>query len=140
MKALQSKSKIIFVLFLVIFSLCVTLSASPQSKAELPESKDQTEFFTNALSEQLNEPLVPMSVTIVNAGKLNEQKGQNNSKMEEVIYWVIRCSFKASSNGKTYDKYYMVLFSSVYAGFDHKGGAGAALQVIELPSFLHELM
>lgn len=121
------------ILSLVIFSFCLTLSASPETKA----SKDpQLELFTNALSEQLNEPLVPKFVTIVNAGKLNEQKGQ-----EKVLYWVIRCSFKASSNGKTYDKYYMVLFSSVYATYDNGGaGAGTALQIIELPSFLHELM
>ena len=120
------------ILSLVIFSLCFTLSASPENKA----SKDPVELFTNALSEQLNEPLVPKLVTIVNAGKLNEQKGQ-----EKVLYWVIRCSFKASSNGKTYDKYYMVLFSSVYATYDNGGaGAGTALQIIELPSFLHELM
>lgn len=121
------------ILSLVIFSLCFTLSASPENKASKAQ---QLELFTNALSEQLNEPLVPKFVTIVNAGKLNEQKGQ-----EKVLYWVIRCSFKASSNGKTYDKYYMVLFSSVYAAYDNEGaGAGIALQIIELPSFLHELM
>ena len=122
------------ILSLVIFSLCFTLSASPENKA----SKDQQlELFTNALSEQLNEPLVPKLVAIVNAGKLNEQKGQR----EVVLYWVIRCSFEAKSNGKTYDKYYMILFSSVYATYDNGGaGAGTALQIIELPSFLHELM
>ena len=121
------------ILSLVIFSLCFTLSASPETKA----SKDQTELLMNALSEQLNEPLVPKLVAIVNAGKLNAQKGQR----EVVLYWVIRCSFEAKSNGKTYDKYYMVLFSSVYATYDNGGaGAGTALQIIELPSFLHELM
>ena len=114
------------ILSLVIFSLCFTLSASPENKASKAQ---QLELFTNALSEQLNEPLVPKLVAIVNAGKLNEQKGQ-----EKVLYWVIRCSFEASSNGKTYDKYYMVLFSSVYATYDN-GGAGAetALQIVELP-------
>ena len=126
---MQSKSRIIFVLSLVIFSLCITLSASPQSKAELPESKDQAEFFTNALAEQLNEPITPTSVTIVNVGKLNKQK-------EEVMYWVIKCSFEAISNGKTYDKYYMVLATAVYGAY----GGGISLQVVELPSFLHELM
>ena len=121
------------ILSLVIFSLCFTLFASPETKASKAQ---QLELFTNALSEQLNEPLVPKLVTIVNSGKLNEQKGQ-----EKVLYWVIRCSFKASSNGKTYDKYYMVLFSSVYAAYDNGGaGAGTALQIVELPSFLHELM
>lgn len=124
------------ILSLVIFSLCFTLSAGSESKA----SKDTMELFTNPLSEQLNEtlihyePLVPKSVTIIISGKFNKQK-------EEVMYWVIKCSFEASSNGRTYDKYYMVLATAVYATYDNGGaGAGTALQVIELPSFLHELM
>lgn len=87
------------------------------------------------------EQLTPKSVEVVDSGiigKDSDCQAANRESVSSRQYAVLKCTFEAEGSEKTYCKYYMVVSMQCLAG-SFGGGAGAALQVVELPSFLNEV-
>ena len=89
--------------------------------------------------EQLQQ-LNPKSVEVVDSGVIGKESvfPLNKASVSSRQYAILKCTFEAEVTKKTYCKYYMVVSMQCLAG-SYEGGAAAALQVVELPSFLSEL-
>ena len=88
------------------------------------------------------EQLTPKSVEVVDSGVIGKDSDCQAANREPVSsrqYAVLKCTFEAEGSEKTYCKYYMVVSMHCLTG-SFEGGAGAALQVVELPSTVSDLI
>ncbi len=87
------------------------------------------------------EQLTPKSVEVVDSGVIGKESAfpLNKASVSSRQYTVLKCTFEAEGSEKTYCKYYMVVSMQCLTG-SYQGGAAAALQVVELPSAVSDLI
>ena len=129
---------------LCVFSLGLSLASfgsEPKEDNEKFFGSSQKEVIESVLLEKSQ--LTPESVTVISSGTLlkeNEGVPHTYNRLyydNKVLYWVVQCKFKEAASEKTYDRYYMIV--ATFA-MQTAGGSGTSIEVVELPSFLKDLI